>query len=483
MASVSEIYERRERVRNCGLGGGACCAACEVGEPCEVPRDDGVAGIVGDGPCVVPDASAGVGADILDIIKDGVATGCVSSPGTPPPYATGTGLPVGEGGVGSNRPWHDPNAIEFPVPYTGPMPAPGSGTRGPAPGSGTRGPDDGLGSRPPTGTWKLITTQASPLVSYPLWETLIAQPKTNPPYGLAPSTSGGTTPAGFMWQQAVYNNQAYGLLTYQSSWWLYELVPSVTPTPPSHLPPSTSPHPMYGVGAVPVGLGTLAQLQTALQGLQGVQTGDAAAAFYASKGAGDTYLGEGNAGTTSDFDDAVDAYKAAGSAAVSATGVGGELAAADSTGTVTTFINQAISANNNLNSSAINSTKSTGTAATESDASQAQNYVTQMLQFYTQGAQAAITANQVAPPAPPPPVAPPVTPATPPGPSPTPTQVVVAPPASTNYAVPILVTAGVIGAGIVGYAMYKRYYKPSASRATTRRPSGRSAHSARTVRM
>lgn len=55
---------------------------------------------------------------------------------------------------------------------------------------------------------------------------------------------------------------------------------------------------------------------------------------------------------------------------------------------------------------------------------------------------------------------------------------------STSYATPILVTAGLAAAGILGYAAYKRYYgKPaSGSRARTRVPSGRTVHSARTVR-
>jgi hypothetical protein len=69
----------------------------------------------------------------------------------------------------------------------------------------------------------------------------------------------------------------------------------------------------------------------------------------------------------------------------------------------------------------------------------------------------------------------PITPVTPPGPVAT---------TSTSYAKPILITAGVAAASIVGYALYKRYYGKGkgASGARTRVPSGRTAHSARTVR-
>jgi len=84
-------------------------------------------------------------------------------------------------------------------------------------------------------------------------------------------------------------------------------------------------------------------------------------------------------------------------------------------------------------------------------------------------------------PAPAPPPAPPIVVLpTNPAPSPAPAP---APPAAppTNYATPILVAAGAIAATGIAYALYKRYTaRPTASRAKTRVPSGRSAHSART---
>jgi hypothetical protein len=226
------------------------------------------------------------------------------------------------------------------------------------------------------------------------------------------------------------------------------------------------------------GVGTLPQLQTALSGLQGQQTGDAAASFYASKQAGDTYKTAGDGGQAGAYDSAVDAYKAAAQGSVSSTGVSGELTSADATTTASTYTQQAWAINALLNSSAINSTNSTGTAATQSDAQQAQGYVTQMLNFYIKGAQAAIAANQ--------------SPAPTPGPSPAPAPAPIVPAptpaaasAPTNYTKPILVSAGLLGAGLVGWALYKRYGNPmarSSSRARTRVPSGRTMHSARTVR-
>jgi hypothetical protein len=232
-----------------------------------------------------------------------------------------------------------------------------------------------------------------------------------------------------------------------------------------------------GMRGLPGGLGTLPQLQTALSGLQGQQTGDAAASFYASKQAGDTYKTAGDGGQAGAYDSAVDVYKAAAQGSVSSTGVSGELTSADATTTASTYTQQAWAINALLNSSAINSTNSTGTAATQSDAQQAQGYVTQMLNFYIKGAQAAIAANQ----APSPPGPPPAPTPAPIVPSPTPA----ATSASTNYTKPILVSAGLLGAGLVGWALYKRYGNPlsrSSSRAWTRVPSGRTAHSARTVR-
>jgi hypothetical protein len=485
MSFASEIYERRDRVRNCGLGGGACCAACEAGHACEAPR--------------------GVG-DILDIIKDGVATGCVSDPGVPP--------------TGAGHPYRGEDKIAVAPRGSIPLPTPPEG-----------------------GNWyvaMLPYDQAMPII-----QLCAGQPQSSQPF------VGYTVPAGAIWQQASDGTVWWGLLTQVNgaatvffytfqrpkyimndgrrdgfgdidrirfgmasseglarsqdgmsndcgcgsephdvawhAWWPEHGRPVVMESPmpthgvhadaPTGIQPWAPMRPL-GVGAAPVGLGTLAQLQTALSGLQGGATGDAAAAFVAATSAAATYLTEGNAGTATDFDSAVDAYKAAGAAAVSATGVSGELSGADSTGTITTYNNQAAAVNNNLNSSTVNSTKSTGTAATAADATQAQTYVSQMQTFYVQGAQAAIAAAQAAP------VPTPATPATPPAPAPAP--IVVAAPStasSTNYAAPILIGAGVIGAGIVGYAMYKRYYaKPSASRAGTRKPSGRTVRSARTVR-
>lgn len=233
-----------------------------------------------------------------------------------------------------------------------------------------------------------------------------------------------------------------------------------------------------GMRGAPDGLGTLPQLQTALSGLQGQQTGDAAASFVASIGAGNTYKTAGDGGQAGAYDSAVDAFKAAAQGAVSSTGVSGELTSADSTSTASTYTQQAWAINALLNSSAINSTNSTGTAATQSDAQQAQGYVTQMLNFYIKGAQAAIAANQSPSPTPSP------------SPRPSPAPIVPAPTpaaasAPTNYTKPILVSAGLLGAGLVGWALYKRYGNPlsrSSSRARTRVPSGRTMHSARTVR-
>ena len=87
-------------------------------------------------------------------------------------------------------------------------------------------------------------------------------------------------------------------------------------------------------------------------------------------------------------------------------------------------------------------------------------------------------------PAPAPPPAPPIVvlPTPTPGVTPAPAT----PPSDTSYATPVLVGAGIIGLSLVGYAAYKRYYagagRKSFSRAKTRVPSGRTAHSARKVR-
>ena len=81
-------------------------------------------------------------------------------------------------------------------------------------------------------------------------------------------------------------------------------------------------------------------------------------------------------------------------------------------------------------------------------------------------------------------------------PAPAPAPVVPSPPApapappatDSSYATPVLIGAAVIGVGLVGYAAYKRYYAAggkkqlSFSRRPTRIPSGRTAHSARTVK-
>jgi hypothetical protein len=263
-------------------------------------------------------------------------------------------------------------------------------------------------------------------------------------------------------------------------------LPLTTNTPPgsqairSALPPPLS---QLGIKSwLQAGAGDLPTLQTALSGLQGGATGDAAAAFYASIQAGNTYLTSVQPGDTTLYDSAVDAYKAAGQAAVSSTGAGGELASADPTNTVVTYTNQAYSVNAQLNSKTINSTNSTGTAATQDDATRAQGFVQQMLNFYMAGAQAAIAANQLTPtpppsPAPAPP-APTPTPVTPVSPSPAPAGAA----SHSSYTTPILVGASLLGATIVGYALYRRYYKPGpTSRAKTRK-SGHSTHSARTVR-
>jgi hypothetical protein len=544
--------------------GDACCASCAAGKTCE-------------GSCG-SHASEGVGADILDIIKDGVATGCVSNPGEPP---AGAGHPYRGEELYDAPSQHDPKPMPMPPeggnwyvanvspsdalaifnglrvrpvsgqPFVGYTVSAGStwqqasdGTtwwgllthpsghvtiffysylrpqavspNGQRDGLGGDGPvsvdgddgnkDCGCGARTkqdvgwaermpahgqpvvpeepmPTTGLSVSEGNKSPMPAYgtasyrPIWSTT-AQPHPSAP-APTPQSPGPTqapsvpapgptvAPSG---GQGGGNPQG----TDQGA-----TGPAMPPPSPT-LPVSTLPlYPIYGVRGAPAGMGDLPTLQTALNGLQGQQTGDAAAAFYASKQAADTYKSEGDAGTASDYDSAVDAYKAAGQAAVSSTGVGGELSAADPTGTVNTYTQQAWAINSSLNSSSVNSTKSTGTAATQSDAQQAQGYVTQMLNFYVKGAQAAIAANQAVPaPTPSPGTSPSPSPAAP-SPAPAPAPIVAAPTVTTgsNASTVILVGAGVVAAGIIGYAAYKRWYAPkiSASKARTRVPSGRTA--------
>lgn len=285
-------------------------------------------------------------------------------------------------------------------------------------------------------------------------------------------------PAGATWQTGTMYGTTWALETAPAgrspspalpNWYLYAYggLPTTTSMTPVHytLPATTTRY--AGAGARTKqdradGVGDLPSLQTILTGLQGAQTADGASAFLSTIAAGTAYKMAGDAGVAGQYDSAVDAYKAAGQAAVSSTGIGGELAAADSTGTATTYTQQAWAINAQLNSSAVNSTQSTGKAATQSDAQQAQGYVTQMLNFYLKGVQAAITANMTQPPVTPvAPVTPatPVTPVTPVTPLPV-TPVVPTSPvqSSTNYATPILVGASVVGAALIGTALYRRYY-------------------------
>ena len=123
---------------------------------------------------------------------------------------------------------------------------------------------------------------------------------------------------------------------------------------------------------------------------------------------------------------------------------------------------------------------------TTGDYEQAYTAATNAYQAYLKDA--ALPANVTpAPPAPAPPAPPIVVLPTNPVPSP---PAPAPPPATTesSYATPVLVGAAVIGVSLVGYAAYKRYVaggraKTTLSRARTRIPSGRTAHSARTVRV
>ena len=302
----------------------------------------------------------------------------------------------------------------------------------------------------------------------PIYDLLTQQQPTTP-IPVNPIPVSHTSPS--TWRQAVVAGTWYGLLSAPNGWAVYEYQLART-TSPVHAPV---------LAGLPSGLGTLSQLQMALTGLQSGNQGDAASAWYAATSAGDSFLGAGNAGDPTQYDLAVNQYKTAGAAAVNgASGVGAELNASDPTGTVTPYTTNAWNYNAQLQ--AVNSTTSAnGVASTQADALSAQGIIGLMKAQYIKGAQLAISANQ------PTPVKPPpggggggggnVTP-----PAPTPSGTTSA--GTTSYANTILIGAGVVGASLIGYALYKRYYgktKPF-SRAKTRVPSGRTAHSARTLK-
>jgi hypothetical protein len=159
------------------------------------------------------------------------------------------------------------------------------------------------------------------------------------------------------------------------------------------------------------------------------------AAFHSTVAAGDLYL------KASEYDNAVQAYQAAGQ--TGATTVGPEIDTYTN-GASKTKTQQAWTINGQL--AALASTGNTQTTAT-----QAQSFATQMGNLYDQ-------AISIVPTLPPPP--------TPTGGGPTPTGSPLptgtntpgplATTQGTNYTVPILVGASVVGLGIVGWAVYSR---------------------------
>lgn len=213
----------------------------------------------------------------------------------------------------------------------------------------------------------------------------------------------------------------------------------------------------YGVGAVPAGLGvTAAQIDQDL-----VRANTLAAAHQYA---------------TDDFTDAVQACDTACTDVIAAEQALSSTPSMSIIGTQSGIINQLIG-------NAAGSRMTTGNYET------AYTAATTAYQAYLKDAALPANVTPSPTPAPAPAPAPPIV-VLPTNPQPAPAPVVPAPAAaSTTYAKPILYTAAAAGVALVGYAAYKRYYVKGGrktllplSQRKTRVPSGRTMHSARTIK-
>lgn len=182
-------------------------------------------------------------------------------------------------------------------------------------------------------------------------------------------------------------------------------------------------------------------------------------AFAQAKVDLDAAFGQGQAAAAAsvaqgDYSGAVQSLQAIGQAAVGAGGIAGEIDAAGAPSATQPLTHQAWSTNALL--AAVN-----GTAATILDAQTAQSLIVQMYSFYNQAITAGVQALGGTPPQPTPPPLPGVVtcpdgsvhpagyicPVLPPKPAGAP---------ASDYTAPILIGAGVLGAGIIGWAAIAR---------------------------
>jgi hypothetical protein len=448
---ISRMYEQRQRRRAaaCGLGSSTCCASCAKGKPCEAKTDvvevhatileagtkDGVGKLL-------EMARSGVGAGqkvgegdfFLDTIRDGVGGGA-------------------QAGLGPKVDGRIPEETGFGPKVDGRMGADGLGT---------------CAQPPPGGRWVPADLPVSIL------QLLPGQPEITP---------GGTMPPGSAWQQVVHDGVWYGMYRpppgspAQVQTYMYSIAQGVSGAPDgigaAGCPEGFAWDP-YTQQCIRTSYGTIIDTydHSDIAGTGALPCCDYLAGLPAGLGVTaaqiDQDLTQANSLASADVLDYTDAVTACDTAITDTISAEQALTSSPSMAI--------IGSQSGIVTQLLANRKAASVPCTSSDYQTAYNAATTAYQAYLKDA--ALPANVIpsAPPAPAPAPPPPivVVPSSPPAPGNPPPP---PPPPSTSSGSgtnAIILGATAVGATILGYALYKRYYgKTSASRAKTRVPSGR----------